>query len=281
MFEPITFKTGHVPQTHRMDQSEDREEGAPPWKTTHRPPTGPRPKPRPGPSCVSMKSDDSMYEPIWLKPGRVPQTQPGPGPGPGPESGSGPGPSCVSMKSDASMFEPIEFKPSRVPQTQPGPGQGPSSVSMKSTDSKDWLIDFKQDGSSESAIHQRPQSSGPDPGPSCVSFRSDRSITVPSDFSTETVEQQSSEVPTGLQDQTQLDSIFQLLEENICTFVKNQLKKFQQVLSPDYPECLESLSDEDEEQRRSSEVFLKITLNFLRRLKQEELEAAQRPTKKL
>uniref|UniRef100_A0A673ASP9 B30.2/SPRY domain-containing protein n=1 Tax=Sphaeramia orbicularis TaxID=375764 RepID=A0A673ASP9_9TELE len=39
--------------------------------------------------------------------------RPGPGPGPGPESGSGPGPSCVSMKSDASMFEPIEFKPSR------------------------------------------------------------------------------------------------------------------------------------------------------------------------
>uniref|UniRef100_A0A673AWT6 B30.2/SPRY domain-containing protein n=1 Tax=Sphaeramia orbicularis TaxID=375764 RepID=A0A673AWT6_9TELE len=191
-----------------MDQCEDREEGAPPPKTTHRTPQGP-------------------------------------GPGPGPD---------------------------RPPKAQrPGPGQGPSSVSMKSTDSKDWLIDFKQDGSSESAIHQRPQSSGPDPGPSCVSFRSDRSITVPSDFSTETVEQQSSEVPTGLQDQTQLDSIFQLLEENICTFVKNQLKKFQQVLSPDYPECLESLSDEDEEQRRSSEVFLKITLNFLRRLKQEEL----------
>uniref|UniRef100_A0A672ZDC2 NACHT domain-containing protein n=1 Tax=Sphaeramia orbicularis TaxID=375764 RepID=A0A672ZDC2_9TELE len=65
--------------------------------------------------------------------------------------------------------------------------------------------------------------------------------------------------------------VFQLLEENICTFVKNELKKFQQVLSTDYPECLESPSDEDEEQRRSSEAFLKITLNFLRRLKQEEL----------
>ncbi|XP_030014312.1 protein NLRC3-like [Sphaeramia orbicularis] len=36
------------------------------------------------------------------------------------------------------------------------------------------------------------------------------------------------------------------------------------------PECLESLKDEDEEQR-SSEAFLKITLNFPRRLKQEEL----------
>ncbi|GLD64837.1 NACHT, LRR and PYD domains-containing protein 12-like protein, partial [Lates japonicus] len=79
--------------------------------------------------------------------------------------------------------------------------------------------------------------------------------------------------------QTPLDSVFMLLEENIVTFMKNELKKIQRVLSPDYPECLESqredeevLDGEDEEQRRSSrEAFLKITLNFLRRMKQEEL----------
>uniref|UniRef100_A0A7N6AZP2 B30.2/SPRY domain-containing protein n=1 Tax=Anabas testudineus TaxID=64144 RepID=A0A7N6AZP2_ANATE len=70
-----------------------------------------------------------------------------------------------------------------------------------------------------------------------------------------------------------------MLEENIVTFVKNELKKIQRVLSPDYPQCLESqredeevLDGEDEEQRWSSrEAFLKITLNFLRRMKQEEL----------
>ncbi|XP_032366226.1 NLR family CARD domain-containing protein 3-like [Etheostoma spectabile] len=70
-----------------------------------------------------------------------------------------------------------------------------------------------------------------------------------------------------------------LLEENIVTFVKNELKKFQKVLCPDYPECLESqreneevLEGEDEEQRRRSrEAFLNITLHFLRRMKQEEL----------
>ncbi|XP_067465163.1 NLR family CARD domain-containing protein 3-like [Thunnus thynnus] len=70
-----------------------------------------------------------------------------------------------------------------------------------------------------------------------------------------------------------------LLEENIVTFVKNELKKMQKVVSSDYPECLESqredeemLDGEDEEQRRSSrEAFLKITLHFLRRMKQEEL----------
>ncbi|XP_036946911.1 NLR family CARD domain-containing protein 3-like isoform X2 [Acanthopagrus latus] len=70
-----------------------------------------------------------------------------------------------------------------------------------------------------------------------------------------------------------------LLEENIVTFVKNELKKVQKVLSSDYPECSESQSEdeevldgEDEEKRRSSrEAFLKITLHFLRRMKQEEL----------
>uniref|UniRef100_A0A671YYV3 NACHT domain-containing protein n=1 Tax=Sparus aurata TaxID=8175 RepID=A0A671YYV3_SPAAU len=70
-----------------------------------------------------------------------------------------------------------------------------------------------------------------------------------------------------------------LLEENIVTFVKNELRKIQKVLRSNYPECLESqredeevLDGEDEEQRRSSrEAFLKITLHFLRRMKQEEL----------
>uniref|UniRef100_A0AAZ1XKU4 NACHT domain-containing protein n=1 Tax=Oreochromis aureus TaxID=47969 RepID=A0AAZ1XKU4_OREAU len=55
-----------------------------------------------------------------------------------------------------------------------------------------------------------------------------------------------------------------LLEDNIITFVKNELKKIQKVLSPDYPECLES-------QRSSREAFVKITVDFLRRMKQEEL----------
>ncbi|XP_034534293.1 NLR family CARD domain-containing protein 3-like [Notolabrus celidotus] len=86
---------------------------------------------------------------------------------------------------------------------------------------------------------------------------------------------QRSEAPIGQsaqQHQTQLDSILMLLQENIISFVKTELKKIQRVLSPDYPECLESQrEDEDEEQRRSREAFLEITLHFLRRMKQEEL----------
>ncbi|KAK2920622.1 hypothetical protein Q8A73_000107 [Channa argus] len=91
------------------------------------------------------------------------------------------------------------------------------------------------------------------------------------------VEQQSSEVHSdqfAQQHQPDLDSIFMLLEDNIVTFVKNQLKEIQRVLRPDYPEFSESQreDEEDEEQRRSSrESFVKITVNFLRRMKQEEL----------
>ncbi|XP_029380517.1 protein NLRC3-like [Echeneis naucrates] len=60
--------------------------------------------------------------------------------------------------------------------------------------------------------------------------------------------------------------------ENIVCFVKNELKKIKRSLSPDYPQFMKNEDDEvDEEQRRSREAFLKITVNFLRRMKQEEL----------
>uniref|UniRef100_A0A669D519 NACHT domain-containing protein n=1 Tax=Oreochromis niloticus TaxID=8128 RepID=A0A669D519_ORENI len=144
------------------------------------------------------------------------------------------GSSCPSMRSDRSKdLNPPGFS------AEPGPTRG-----------------------------QRSQSAGS----SCPSVRSDRSKDHPPLFSGEPgptrVDQQSSEVPSGQsaqQHQTQLDSIFMLLEDNIITFVKNELKKIQKVLSPDYPECLES-------QRSSSrEAFVKITVDFLRRIKQEEL----------
>ncbi|XP_045915934.1 uncharacterized protein LOC123977352 [Micropterus dolomieu] len=181
-----------------------------------------------------------------------PEQQQGPdsaGPGPGP----GPGPSCVSMKSDQSMEPPLAFKGQR-------------------------------------RIHQqRPDS----PGSSCVSMKSDWSMEPPLAFKGQyRVDQQSSEVPSGQsaqQHQTDLDSIFMLLQENIGRFVKNEVKKFQRVLSPDYPECLgsqredeEVLDGEEEEQRRSSrEAFLKITLHFLRRMKQEELAERLQSSKRI
>ena len=68
----------------------------------------------------------------------------------------------------------------------------------------------------------------------------------------------------------------------MVTFVKEELKKIQKVLSPDYPECLESQrEDEDEEQRSSREALVKITVHFLRRMKQEELAERLQSSKRI
>uniref|UniRef100_A0A8C5GUD6 NACHT, LRR and PYD domains-containing protein 3-like n=1 Tax=Gouania willdenowi TaxID=441366 RepID=A0A8C5GUD6_GOUWI len=68
------------------------------------------------------------------------------------------------------------------------------------------------------------------------------------------------------------DSIFTLLEDNIISFVKAELKHMQKIVDGDDPECSENqMEGEDEEQRRSREAFLNITLYFLKRMKQEEL----------
>ncbi|XP_076737576.1 uncharacterized protein LOC143416085 [Maylandia zebra] len=165
----------------------------------------------------------------------------------------------------------------KAQRNQPGPP--PSSVSLQSDRSKDLPIYFKsQPVSAAERIHGRP--AGPEPGPSSVSLQSDWSKDHPIDFkaqpvsAAERVEQQSSEVPSGQsaqQHQTQLDSIFMLLEDNIITFVKNELKKIQKALNPNKPQCLEFQREDEEQRRNSREAFVKITVDFLRRMKQEEL----------
>ena len=62
----------------------------------------------------------------------------------------------------------------------------------------------------------------------------------------------------------------------------------QESLSLDYPECLESQSEdeevldgEEEEQRRSRDAFLKITVHFLRSMKQEELADCLQSSKRI
>ncbi|KAI4791715.1 hypothetical protein KUCAC02_033835, partial [Chaenocephalus aceratus] len=202
-----------------------------------------------------------------------------------------PEPSCVSLKSDRSKGGLILFKDGRpsndpISKQQREESPEPSCVSLKSDRSKGGLILFKDGRPSNDPVSQQQREESP--GPSCVSLKSDRSkgaliLFKDGSCSSDPVEdQQSSEGPRGQsaqQHQTQLDSTFMLLEDNIITFVKNELKKIQKALSSDYPECLESqredeevLDGEDEEQRRSSrEAFLNITLHFLRSMKQEEL----------
>ncbi|XP_068424423.1 protein NLRC3-like [Clinocottus analis] len=174
----------------------------------------------------------------------------------------------------------------RIHQRPDCPGPEPSCVSMKSDRSKGGWINFKDGGHSYDPDSRQKIEKSPEP--SCVSMKSDRSKGGWINFKDEQrsydseEDQESSEVPRGpsaQQHQTHLDSIFMLLEENILTFVKDELKKIQKVVSSDYPECLEIqtedeevLDGEDEEQkRRSREAFQKISLHFLRSMKQEEL----------
>ncbi|XP_038123639.1 NACHT, LRR and PYD domains-containing protein 3-like [Cyprinodon tularosa] len=132
------------------------------------------------------------------------------------------------------------------------------------------------------------QNLNPETEPRRVSLKSDWSMSIGFDFKSDqpsaekSWDQQISPVtssPTAKQNQNQLESIFVLLEGNIIEFVKNELKKIQQVLSSCDLESTESqwededgLEAEDKEQRRSSrEAFMEITQNFLRMMKQKEL----------
>ncbi|XP_069028649.1 protein NLRC3-like [Embiotoca jacksoni] len=224
-----------------MDQWENREDGVRPSKTT---------------LCGEHESrTEAQRTKQQLRP-----AGPEPGPGYGPEPGPGPAPEPGPRHGPGPRSEPV-----------------PGCVSMKSDRSMGGLIDFK-DG--HQSVEQRILQQEPDsPEPSCLSMKSDGSMMEPITFKDghqsveQRVDQQDSDVP-----ETNLDSIFLLLEENMISFVKKELKKMQKILSPDYPQYLESQSEddevlegEDEEQRRSRESFLKITLHFLRRLKQEEL----------
>ncbi|XP_064814318.1 NLR family CARD domain-containing protein 3-like [Oncorhynchus masou masou] len=172
------------------------------------------------------------------------------------ERPASPVPSCVSMKSDQSMNQPLTFR------------EGDFSTEQRPIQ------------------QERPAS----PVPSCVSMKSDQSMGQPlyfreGDFSTEQRNQQErseSEILSGQSSQshqTDLASIFSMLEEKIMTFVKNELKIFKRILSPELPEGFErqkqdkEVEDAEDEKQESSarEGALKITLHILRKMNQKEL----------
>ncbi|XP_060900459.1 NACHT, LRR and PYD domains-containing protein 12-like isoform X2 [Labrus mixtus] len=237
----------------------------------------------PGPSCVSMKSDRSNGRLLNFKDGlpadgRMQEQRPdSPGPNCGEQRPDSPGPSCVSMKSDRSNGRLLNFKDGlpadgRMQEQRPD-SPGPRMQEQRPDSPGPRMQEQRPDSPGPRMQEQRPDS----PGPSSVSMKSDRSngrllnfeVGLPADVR---VQQESSEVHRDQPDQqnpTVLDSIFMLLEENIVTFVKNELKRVQRVLSPDYPECLESQSEDEEQGGSCKEDFLRISLHFLRRMEQE------------
>ncbi|KAM9328509.1 NACHT, LRR and PYD domains-containing protein 3-like [Pholidichthys leucotaenia] len=177
------------------------------------------------------------------------------------------------------------------PDPDPDPGPEPSIVSLKSETSIERFIDFKKHQRSASESPEKLDAGlepGPEPEPSCVSLKSDDSLDRFIDFKgnqlsiAERADLESSEVLCGQsaqQDPTQLDSIFLHLEDNIVTFVKAELKKLHRILTPDYLEDLEKQREveevveggEEEQMKSSRDAFMMITVDFLKRMKQEKL----------
>ncbi|XP_060731399.1 NLR family CARD domain-containing protein 3-like isoform X2 [Tachysurus vachellii] len=108
------------------------------------------------------------------------------------------------------------------------------------------------------------------PEPSCVSMKSDASMGRPIRFrdrdSSTDVRPQKSNISTN-----QLDSIFKELEHKVITLIKNELKRFRKLLSPDYPACTEREVEDEEDLHSVRDGALKITLHVLKNMNHTDL----------
>ncbi|KAK9952817.1 hypothetical protein ABG768_018623 [Culter alburnus] len=178
----------------------------------------------PDPSCVSLKSNQSMDPPLKFSDGAVtsdPRWR---------KRSSSPDPSCVSLKSNQSMNPPLKFSdgpvtsdPSIFRWRKRSSSPDPSCVSLKSNQSMDPPLKFS-DGpvtSDPSRGSQRATS----PQPSCVSMKSSRSIVAP-EFSHGPVTSDPRDDQTGDQDSPQaVDDELQRVKEQLKTSMKNKYER--------------------------------------------------------
>ncbi|XP_060793849.1 NACHT, LRR and PYD domains-containing protein 3-like isoform X2 [Neoarius graeffei] len=111
--------------------------------------------------------------------------------------------------------------------------------------------------------------------PSHFSLKSDSSMGFPINFrdgecSTDLSTQQTTENLKSTC-QKQLDLIFKDLEHKLITLLKNELKRFKRLLSPDYPACTEREVEEEEVHHNVREGTLKITLYILKNMNHTDL----------
>ncbi|KAF4070162.1 hypothetical protein AMELA_G00296340 [Ameiurus melas] len=110
------------------------------------------------------------------------------------------------------------------------------------------------------------------PEPSCVSMKSDGSMPRLINFrdgdSTTDLRIQKDSDSTHI---NLLESIFKELEHKVISLVKNELKRFKKLLSPDYPACSEREVEDEEDQSSVREGVLKITLHFLKNMNHTDL----------
>ncbi|XP_053092942.1 NLR family CARD domain-containing protein 3-like [Pangasianodon hypophthalmus] len=110
------------------------------------------------------------------------------------------------------------------------------------------------------------------PEPSYVSMKSDASMGLPIAFrdrdSSTDVRQQKKKSNIS---RNQLESIFKELEHKVITLIKNELKRFRKLLSPDYPACTEREVEDEEDLHSVREGALKITLHVLKNMNHTDL----------
>ncbi|XP_076836616.1 NACHT, LRR and PYD domains-containing protein 3-like [Brachyhypopomus gauderio] len=150
-----------------------------------------------------------------------------------------PEPSCVSMKSDGSMDPPRNFRLEVDPTEF-------SLIKVKRSDT---------------------------PEPSCVSMKSDQSMNPPLTIrdgeccSDESEQKEKLVLPY----KKHVASVFKELEHKVISLVKKELKRFQMILSPDYPACSGGEVEDEEDQNSVGKRVLKITLHVLRNMNQRDL----------
>nr|XP_055057597.1 NLR family CARD domain-containing protein 3-like isoform X3 [Misgurnus anguillicaudatus] len=110
---------------------------------------------------------------------------------------------------------------------------------------------------------------GKSPQSSCVSMKSDDSMSRPINFSSEDMSKR--RVGSTSFDKKQMDSVFQELENKIIFLIRSELKIFKRLLSPDDPASSEKEEEDDKYQSRVREGLLKITLHVLKKMKHTDL----------
>uniref|UniRef100_A0A3P8VBB2 NACHT, LRR and PYD domains-containing protein 3-like n=1 Tax=Cynoglossus semilaevis TaxID=244447 RepID=A0A3P8VBB2_CYNSE len=181
-----------------------------------------------------------------------------------------PVPSCVSMTSDHSMEQPLAF-------------QGQCTKKEKQSKTLDSLsgVSINSDACMKlpaslhgQATKTRTEKSRADCAvPSGVSMKSDTSMSCLINLQDTKREQRSVEAHSEslLDHQTDTDAVFMLLEKNIFSFVKNELREIQKSLKSGNIDVCEFNEEEEEEIKVGKKAVREIAMVFLRRMKQENL----------
>ncbi|KAF4084687.1 hypothetical protein AMELA_G00108800 [Ameiurus melas] len=105
------------------------------------------------------------------------------------------------------------------------------------------------------------------PEPNCVSMKSERSMDHPIFFrdGASSPDERPQKKKSNIS-RNQLASIFKELEHKVITLIKNELKRFRKLLSPDYPACTEREVEDEEDLYSVREGALKITLHVLKNM---------------